>query len=190
VTRTGRRITPLLAGLLSAVVAVVTLVATTGPMAHAAVAGAHPTPALPLLPEPPGKHHSSSSGSSHLSGPSARVLSLTNKQRRAHGCRALVVDSILNRVAQQHSVDMARRGYFSHTDPGGSTWEKRQIAAGWSAEKTGGENIAVGPTSAAEVMNGWMHSPPHRRNILDCEFTTIGVGYSAKGHYWTQDFGF
>jgi uncharacterized protein YkwD len=39
-------------------------------------------------------------------------------------------------------------------------------------------------------MNVWMHSPPHRKNILSCEFTTIGIGYYPNGHYWTQDFGY
>jgi uncharacterized protein YkwD len=167
------------------------------PVAVAAVA-ARPAavaqaPALPLFPfpEPPAPHHSSgSSYSSHLNGPAAQVLALTNAQRSKAGCRPLAVDSRLARVAQQHSTDMARRGYFSHTDPGGHTWEQRQVSAGWSANRTGGENIARGPNDARTVMNGWMSSPPHRQNILDCQFTTIGVGYSPRGDYWAQDFGY
>lgn len=148
-------------------------------------------PALPLIPgpQPPAPHRAKSSRS-HLSGPAAQVLALTNAQRSKAGCRPLSVDSTLTRVAQQHSVDMARRGYFSHTDPGGHTWEQRQITAGFSSERTGGENIARGPDSAREVMNGWMNSPPHRRNILECRFTTIGIGYTSNGNYWTQDFGY
>jgi uncharacterized protein YkwD len=35
-----------------------------------------------------------------------------------------------------------------------------------------------------------MNSPDHRRNILDCEYTTVGVGLDSRGMYWTQDFGF
>ena len=204
VTRTGRRLTPLMASIgLGAMIAVVA--ATTGPLAHPSPINTDPLavsaaqvpaaviaqPALPLIPEPPSPHRRrSSSGGSHLRGPAAEVLSLTNEQRSKAGCHALTVDTDLTRVAQQHSSDMARRSYFSHTDQGGNTWEKRQISSGFSAEKTGGENIARGPSSAEEVMNGWMHSPEHRRNILDCRFTTIGIGYTAKGNYWTQDFGY
>ena len=44
-------------------------------------------------------------------------------------------------------------------------------------------------TSAAEVMDDWMNSPEHRSNILDCEYTTVGVGLDPRGMYWTQDFG-
>jgi uncharacterized protein YkwD len=194
------------------------LVAITGPLAHPSEARSDPisvsaasvavaavaarpaavaapaavqAPALPLLPGPSAPHHSSgSSYSSHLNGPAAQVLALTNAQRSKAGCRPLAVDSRLTRVAQQHSTDMARRSYFSHTDPSGHTWEQRQVSAGWSANRTGGENIARGPSDARTVMNGWMSSPPHRQNILDCQFTTIGVGYSPRGDYWAQDFGY
>jgi uncharacterized protein YkwD len=216
VTTTGRRLTSLLAGLgCGAVIAV--LVATTSQPTHpdvirpdplavsaapvqvAAITQPRPqmapaihgrAPALPLLPgpTPPSSHHRG--GSSQLRGPTAQVLALTNAQRSKAGCRALSVDATLTRVAQQHSVDMARRSYFSHTAPGGHTWEQRQITSGFSAGRTGGENIARGPNSAREVMTGWMNSPPHRRNILNCGFTTIGIGYTAKGNYWTQDFGY
>jgi uncharacterized protein YkwD len=125
-----------------------------------------------------------------LNGPAAQVLALTNAQRTRNGCRPLAVDSHLTSAAQQHSDDMARTGFFSHTSKSGKGWEAREIASGFSSERTGGENIAFGQTSAKQVVNTWMHSPPHRRNILDCQFTTIGIGYAANGHYWTQDFGF
>lgn len=56
--------------------------------------------------------------------------------------------------------------------------------------RPGGENIAFGQPDAAEVMADWMHSPGHRRNILDCRLRRIGVGHSATGDYWVQDFGY
>jgi uncharacterized protein YkwD len=138
-----------------------------------------PVPGPPPVPIPPG-----------LSGPAGQVLAITNVQRRAAGCGPLKVDPRLMRVAQRHSQDMATRGYFSHTTPDGTAWDTREIAAGYPADKTGGENIAYGQATAAIVMNVWMHSPPHRENILSCEFTTIGIGYYPNGHYWTQDFGY
>jgi uncharacterized protein YkwD len=125
-----------------------------------------------------------------LSGPAGQVLAITNVQRRAAGCGPLKVDPRLMRAAQRHSQDMATRGYFSHTTPNGTGWDAREISAGYPEDKTGGENIAYGQATAAIVMNVWMHSPPHRQNILSCEFTTIGIGYYPPGHYWTQDFGY
>jgi uncharacterized protein YkwD len=118
------------------------------------------------------------------------VLALTNVQRRAAGCPPLTLSPQLTKAAQRHSQDMAARGYFSHSTPEGTTWQDREIAAGYPADKTGGENIAYGQETAAVVMRIWMNSPPHRENILSCEFTTIGVGYYPRGHYWTQDFGY
>ena len=54
----------------------------------------------------------------------------------------------------------------------------------------GGENIAQGQTSAQQVMTDWMNSSGHRANILNCQFTAIGVGLNTNGWYWTQDFGY
>jgi uncharacterized protein YkwD len=59
----------------------------------------------------------------------------------------------------------------------------------WSAVA---ENIAMGYPDPAAVMTGWMNSPGHRTNILNCQYRQLGVGVaaSAKGaRYWTQDFG-
>jgi uncharacterized protein YkwD len=125
-----------------------------------------------------------------LSGPAGQVVSITNAERRAHGCAPLTVDPRLSRAAYQHSKDMAVRGYFDHDTPEGRSFGDREIANGFPADKTGGENIAYGQQTAAIVMNVWMHSAGHRANILSCEFTTIGVGYYADGDYWTQDFGY
>ena len=54
------------------------------------------------------------------------------------------------------------------------------------------ENIAAGQNSAGEVVEGWMHSPGHRKNILNSDVTQIGVGHARGGEfgtYWTQVFG-
>jgi uncharacterized protein YkwD len=83
---------------------------------------------------------------------------------------------------------MVNRHYFEHNSPDGNTPADRTAAAGYP--DYGGENIAWGQRSAAEVVTDWMNSPDHRRNILDCEFTTVGVGLDPRGMYWTQDFGY
>jgi uncharacterized protein YkwD len=142
-------------------------------------------PAKPVVPKPTTSKPAPTPG---LGGPAAQVVALTNAERAKAGCKPLKVDSRLNLSAQRHSADMAKRNYFEHEDPEGHDFADREKAAGFVGD-SGGENIAMGQTSAAEVMNDWMNSPGHRRNILDCSFTLIGVGYVAAGHYWTQNFG-
>lgn len=121
-------------------------------------------------------------------GPELDVVTRTNAERIAAGCSALRVDSRLVTAARAHSADMVNRRYFEHNSPDGSTPLDRATAAGYP--DLGGENIAYGQRSAAEVMNDWMNSPEHRSNILDCEYTTVGVGLDRRGMYWTQDFGY
>lgn len=117
-----------------------------------------------------------------------QVFALVNQYRAQAGCKALKDDSRLDAAAQAHSVDMATNHYFSHTTPSGITFDKRELAAGYPSP--GGENIAMGQTSASQVMTDWMNSAGHRANILNCQFTAIGVGLDTSGWYWTQDFGY
>jgi uncharacterized protein YkwD len=121
-------------------------------------------------------------------GPELDVLARTNAERIRAGCGALRFDARLAAAARAHSADMVNRHYFEHESPDGDTPADRTAAAGYA--DYGGENIAYGQRSAAEVMSDWMGSPDHRRNILDCEFTTVGVGLDPRGMYWTQDFGY
>lgn len=100
----------------------------------------------------------------------------------------MTVDNRLVTAAQQHSDDMARRGYISHTTPEGVTFDERISRAGYPAPAA--ENIAKGPRSAERVVALWMNSPGHRANILNCAFTAIGVGVATDGWYWTQTFGY
>lgn len=120
-----------------------------------------------------------------------QVLDLTNAERAKAGCSALRLDQTLNRVADGHSEDMAARDYFSHNDPEGNGPGVRIDAAGYQG-RGWGENIAAGYRSAAAVVEGWMNSDGHRRNILNCNFNELGVGYAEGGSYgvyWTQVFG-
>jgi len=87
---------------------------------------------------------------------------------------------------------MARFGYMSHTGHDGSSPAQRIRAAGYQITGTWAENIARGYRTPAAVMDGWLNSPGHRANIVNCSLRAIGVGAvrSAAGSvYWTQDFG-
>ena len=116
------------------------------------------------------------------------MVTLVNNARTTNGCAAMKVDARLTTAAQGHASDMARRGYFSHTTPDGRTFAQRITAAGYP--RPGAENIAQGQRSAQSVMDGWLRSPGHRANILNCRLTTIGVGLDTNGFYWVQSFGF
>ncbi|MFE2375183.1 CAP domain-containing protein [Streptomyces sp. NPDC059398] len=120
----------------------------------------------------------------------AAVLNLVNKERAQAGCRPVRADADLASLAGDFSDEMASRGFFDHTDPDGATpWDRADKAG---VKGLGGENIARGQADAAAVMDSWMHSPGHRANILNCDFTTLGVGvhFGTGGPWWTQDFGY
>jgi uncharacterized protein YkwD len=117
-----------------------------------------------------------------------QVFTLVNQARKQAGCAALRDDRRLDNAARDHSDDMAKQHYFDHTTPSGITFDQREKAAGYPSP--GGENIARGQTGARQVMTDWMNSPGHRANILNCQFTAIGIGLDTDGWYWTQDFGY
>ncbi|MGW1136122.1 CAP domain-containing protein [Streptomyces zhihengii] len=118
------------------------------------------------------------------------VLRLVNEERAQVGCAPVTASTSLSNLARAHSEDMAARGFFDHTDPDGATPWDRAEKAGVSG--LGGENIARGQADAGAVMNAWMQSEGHRANILNCDFTTMGVGVHMGdgGPWWTQNFGY
>ncbi|MFE1791782.1 CAP domain-containing protein, partial [Streptomyces sp. NPDC059525] len=118
----------------------------------------------------------------------AKVLALVNQERAAAGCPAVTVNAELTKAAQDHSADMAAHATMSHTGSDGSDPGQRITRAGYQWQ-TYGENVAYGYSTPEQVMEGWMNSPGHRRNILDCSYREIGIGLAQPGQYWTQDFG-
>ncbi|WP_329455434.1 CAP domain-containing protein [Streptomyces sp. NBC_01497] len=120
----------------------------------------------------------------------AQILTLVNQERSKAGCSPLKDDSSLDSLAQNFSDEMAARDFFDHTDPDGKTPWDRADAAG--VQNLGGENIARGQADPQAVMDAWMNSEGHRANILNCDYTRLGVGvhYGTGGPWWTQDFGF
>jgi uncharacterized protein YkwD len=89
---------------------------------------------------------------------------------------------------------MLSRSYFAHKSPEGRSVRDRAENAGYTWRAIG-ENIAEGQSSVDEVMDTWMNSPGHRRNILDPAFKELGVGIAlgkSRGNYrilWAQAFG-
>ena len=120
----------------------------------------------------------------------ADVFDLVNAERAKVGCSPLKAGGALSDLARAHSKDMAARGFFDHTNPDGETPWDRAEKAGVSG--LGGENIARGQSDAEAVMASWMNSEGHRANILNCDFTTMGVGahMGEGGPWWTQNFGY
>lgn len=144
----------------------------------------------PSSPDPTPVHSSGDETASPASTAEARVLRLVNDERAQAGCRPVDSDPDLAGLAGDYSAQMAEEDFFAHTTPDGlSPWDRAE-AAGIAG--LGGENIARGQQDAQAVMDAWMHSPGHRANILNCDFTELGVGvhFGPGGPWWTQDFGY
>ncbi len=119
-----------------------------------------------------------------------QVAKLVNQERAKYGLKPLKLNWELSRVARYKSQDMIDKRYFSHTSPTyGSPFD--MIRNFGISYRSAGENIAAGQQTPQEVMNAWMNSDGHRKNILSSQYTEIGVGYAKGGqygHYWTQMF--
>ncbi|MFB6812313.1 CAP domain-containing protein [Streptomyces sp. NPDC056387] len=155
------------------------------PRPPAATRPAKPAPARPTAPAVPAKP---AAPAPTASGPAAEVVALVNEERAKVGCPALTVNAKLTAAAVNHSQDMAAHSNMSHTGSDGSDPGQRITASGFSW-MTYGENVAYGYSTPQQVMTGWMNSPGHRENILNCAFKEIGVGLAQPNSYWTQDFG-
>ena len=117
----------------------------------------------------------------------SQVVALVNAERAKHGLSALKVDAKVQQAALVRAKETAQS--FSHTRPNGSSFSTALTEAGVSYRRAG-ENIAYGQSTPQQVMNAWMNSSGHRANILNENFTTIGVGYTVINGtaYWTQLF--
>jgi len=108
----------------------------------------------------------------------------------------LAMDSTLRCSARLHSLDMFEREYFSHDNPDGLDPFQRMQEAGFEGQRMG-ENIAQGQPTPEVVMQDWMESDGHCANIMQPQYTLIGIGFEAgtqqvfggASNYWTQNFG-
>jgi uncharacterized YkwD family protein len=122
-----------------------------------------------------------------ISSVESRVIELTNAERRRAGLPALQADTKLSNVAREKSRDMQQKGYFSHQSPTyGSPFDMMRDFG--ITYQSAGENIAKGQRTPEEVVQAWMNSEGHRKNILSGNYTHIGVGYAETGNHWTQMF--
>ena len=107
---------------------------------------------------------------------------------------ALTWNGALADAALAHSLDMATHRFFSHQGKDGHTVAARALQAGYRWRRIG-ENIALGQTSADDVVAGWLASPGHCANIMHQGFTDMGAAYAVDSSrasarvYWTQVFG-
>ncbi|CRK81028.1 CAP domain-containing protein [Neobacillus massiliamazoniensis] len=150
--------------------------APTAPTAPRTTTPAAPAPQKPTAQAPTG-----------ISQMAQQVINLTNAERKKNGLPPLTADSSLSRVAQTKTNDMEAKHYFSHTSPTyGSPFDMmRDFGISYSSA---GENIAMGQTTAQQVVTAWMNSEGHRKNILSPNYTNIGVGFTSDGNYWSQMF--
>ena len=117
----------------------------------------------------------------------AQVVRLVNAERAKNGLSALTVNAKVQQAAQVRAKEQAQS--FSHTRPNGASCFTALTEAGVSY-RGAGENIAYGQQTAQDVMTAWMNSAGHRANILNANFTNIGVGYTVINGtpYWAQMF--
>lgn len=127
----------------------------------------------------------SSGDKASLRSEALRAYNLVNEQRTRAGLEPLVWDSGLENTSDVRARECETS--FSHTRPDGSAWYTV------NSQIMGGENLAYGYNNAADVLDGWMHSPTHRDNILYPTFTKISISvYVADDgtYYWSQEFGY
>ncbi len=129
------------------------------------------------------------------------TLCLLNRARTRHGLPSLRLNAKLSHAADRHSRDMVRHRYFAHDSRNGRSPFDRMRATHYvprSASWWLGENIGWGSGSLMQpiaMVRMWMHSPPHRANILSRHFRDIGIGIApgapvgGGGATYTTDFG-
>lgn len=125
------------------------------------------------------------SGTSASQAASKAAFELANQQRTAAGLSALTWNSGLEQASAVRAVEASQS--FSHTRPDGSDW--------WTVNSNlmYGENLAYNYADANSVVSAWMASPTHKANIVNGEFTTVGMAaYQTAGGvwYWAQEFGY
>ena len=128
-------------------------------------------------------------GINFLAEVEGEVLRLANEARRRQGVPPLSGDQALAAAARRHSNDMLARGFFSHVNPDGLSSSQRLPRGYAQALRQSGENIWMGSGQnprdprylAGTIMGSLMASPGHRQNLLDPQYTHLGVGVAAWG---------
>jgi uncharacterized protein YkwD len=152
------------------------------------------TPLMSRAATPPVVHHAEPAspppGVNHLPRVEELIVAMTNQVRRARGLAPLIKDTVLTGVARAYSNDMLVRRFFDHTTPDGLSFDQRIVnlyphwirAVGENIWSASGYSAANPETMAREIVDDWMSSPGHRENLLDPDYTHVGVGVSARRH--------
>lgn len=130
-----------------------------------------------------------SSGGASLSAEQQQAFNLLNADRAAHGLKPLVFNQALAKLADNYAQDMINRNFFAHNNPEGQTPFDRMKKAGITY-RYAGENLAINRNVAA-AETAFMNSSGHRANILNANYTQVGIGvrHNAKGSvYVVQEF--
>jgi len=117
------------------------------------------------------------------------ILYYVNQYRESKGLPALEMNDIISEQAEMHSRNMAKKAVpFSHD---GFESRIQKITTQLGQFKSSAENVAYGELSAKEVVDIWLKSPGHRKNIEgNYAITGIGTAVSKDGTiYFTQIFG-
>ena len=129
-----------------------------------------------------GGSNDTSGSSSDTSGYVDEVIKLINDERAAAGLPDLKKSDALCEDAKVRVAEI--NGTFSHTRPDGTLcFTAISVPYGYA-----GENIAKGQTTPKDVMDCWMNSDGHRKNILSKDYTSVGVGYDPSTNCWVQIF--
>ncbi len=114
------------------------------------------------------------------------TVCLLNRERTSRGLRSLRVNDRLSAAARQHTEDMVHRRYFAHDSRSDGTSVDRIRRSGYLSGARSwmiGENLAWGSgtrSTPRNIVDAWMHSPGHRRNILTGRFREIGIGVASR----------
>ena len=126
---------------------------------------------------------------SGLTADETKLIEFTNAERKKLKLPALASDPTLMKLARGHAATMARLDQISH-ELEGKSFSQRMNQTGYQASRAG-ENIAMGQRTPAEAVASWMESPGHKANILQPEYTHLGVGLATSKSgkpYLTQVF--
>jgi len=139
----------------------------------------------------PAAAHGAGAADPELARLEAELTASVNGYRGQHRLIPLARRPDLDAVARAHSLDMATRRFFSHHTPEGADWVARLGAGRVEGFAMAGENVGVTSKGQPnqEILNGWIHSPAHRENLLARPYNATGVGIarSADGSlYYTQ----
>jgi len=117
-----------------------------------------------------------------------QLFESVNRERTSQGLTTLQWDVNLFKAARKHALLMLNLNMLEHQLPNEPNLEARLSEAG-ARFAVIAENIAIGP-NPENIHNGWMHSPGHRKNILDPRLTSIGIAVvrGPGGLYAVQDF--